>query len=397
MVSSSRSEIRGGERIRVAYVIDMLFQPAGGTEGQLLHLLQRLDRRRFDPYVFCLETTPWIERGDHPAPIEVLDIHVGRSPGLPGALRDFSRRLREGGFDVVQTHFRDANIVGVLAASMADTPVILSTRRGVPYWTSPVGLAFLRWLNRKATWYLANSRATRDRFAAEEGWDPAHCDVVYNGLEPERFVPDSPEVAKELRRELGIDPSVPVVGIVANLRAVKGIEDLVRAARYVVDRHPQARFLVAGEGVERPRLEALIRQLGLGTRFRLLGARSDVPQLLSVFDVGVLASHSESFSNSILEYLAADLPVVVTEVGGAREAVEDGENGFVVPPKDPRRMGERIDELLSHPGGPRAWRKAPGIDPRFGLAHMVSAHEQLYERLVAAAREGGGSRTLARS
>jgi glycosyltransferase involved in cell wall biosynthesis len=145
---------------------------------------------------------------------------------------------------------------------------------------------------------------------------------------------------------------------------------------------PQARFVVVGEGIEREPLLDLTRELDLGDRVLFLGARADVPDLLQTFDVGVLASHFESFSNSILEYLASGLPVVVTDVGGAREVVREGQDGFLVEPRRPEQMAEKIRFLLDQPGGARSWRTNDTIQPGFQLEGMVEGHERLYERLV---------------
>ena len=370
--------------LKIAYVIDALFAPAGGTEGQLLHLLRGLDRRRFEPTVFCLDH---VGDGVDVAETVRLDLPLSVRPGLLPGILGFAGRLRSGNFDIVQTHFRDSNIVGTLAARRAGVPVLISTRRGVPYWSTGPGLAFLRWLDRQATGFIANSQATRERYARAEGIDPARFEVIYNGLEPERFRGLDPLARERLRGELGGTADAPLVGIVANLRRVKGLDDFLHAVSLVSTEFPAARFAIVGQGDDEDRLRRLVDQLDLGSVVRLAGPRPDVPELLQAFDVGVLASHSESFSNSVLEYLAAGLPVVVTDVGGVREAVEEGRHGFIVPPKAPAEMAERLRVLLSHPGGPRAWRPDPGIDEKFHLRAMIEGHERLYERLASGRTE----------
>ena len=365
--------------LRIGFVIDTLSLPAGGTEGQLVHLLEQLDRRRFEPRLYCLRGSDWLRESFQAAPAQVLDLHVTRSPALWVGVRRFARRLREDRIAMLQTHFRDANLVGVLAAKLAG-PRIVSTRRGVPYWHGKLDLAVLRWLNKSVDCFLANSVATRDRFAKQEGFDPARSVVIYNGLEPQRFALSESARAR-LRAELSVGSEQPLVGIVANLRPVKGVDDFVRAAALVHASVPQARFAVVGQGVELAALRALADSLGLGASIAFLGARADVPELLAAFDIGVLASHFESFSNAILEYLAAGLPVVATDVGGASEVVGP-EHGFLVPAKAPGALAERIVDLLRHPGGARAFRSSDGLPRGFSLADMVAAHEALYSRLA---------------
>lgn len=362
------------DKARIAFVIDTVFQPAGGTENQLLKLIGGLDRARFEPTLFCLRPNPWLHEAYCLSPWQSLDTHVSTNPLLLLKIASFARRLRRGRFDLVQTHFRDANLVGVLAAHWAGTKVIVSTRRGVPYWESPRERSVLRLLNRSVDCFLANSEATRDRFAREEGFALEKSAVIYNGLDPAGF---SREERAAVRAELAIETSAPAVGIVANLRPVKGLEDFVRAAAHVVERRPEAQFLIVGTGQEEARLRSLAAELGLGERLRLLGARSDVPRLLATLDVGVLASHFESFPNAVLEYLATGLPVVSTDVGGVREAVEDGVDGFIVPPKDPDALAAKILDALKWPS-----HRAIRLDERFQTESMISAHEALYSRLL---------------
>ncbi len=368
-------------RIKVAFVIDTLFFPAGGTEGQLLHLLRGLDRDRFEPELFCLRGNDWLRREFDLCPVTILDLHLSKNADTLRKIWGFSRQLRHR-CDLVQTHFRDANMVGVLAAALSGRVRVLSTRRGVPYWNGRTGLRLLRILNGRVTHFLANCHTTAQLCARDEGIAPARFDVIYNGLDASRFFPPSPGERGKLREELGLDPAAPVVGIVANLRPVKGIDVFLRAAERVVSVEAGVHFVIVGQGDEEVSLRKLATELGIENQVHFLGARTDVPSLLHLFDIGVLASHSESFSNSILEYLASGLPVVVTDVGGAAEVVRPGENGHLVPAGDHVAMAERLVDLLRVPSGPRAWRKGESLDDRFTVERMVRAHEDLYFRLM---------------
>jgi glycosyltransferase involved in cell wall biosynthesis len=369
----------------IGFLIDRLSLPSGGTEGQLVHLLEGLDRDRFAPYLYCLSGSEWLRERTALAPTRVLELHVSRRLGLLWDIGRFARLLRSDRIALLQTHFRDANLVGVLAARQAGRPLIVSTRRGVPYWHGRGELWLLRRINRFVDCFLANSVATRDRFAAEEGFPLARTEVIYNGLDAARF--RYSEATRATRRaELKVLEGELLVGIVANLRPVKGVDDFVRAAAIVQAQEPRARFVVVGQGAQAQALRTLADSLGLGDRIAFLGARADVPQLLCAFDVGVLASHFESFSNAILEYLACGLPVVATQVGGAAEVVQ-AQHGFLVPPKSPPALAERILQTLRWPGGPRALRRGESLPDGFGLAGMVRAHEALYSRLIQTARE----------
>ena len=159
------------DRIRVAFVIDTIFEPTGGTETQLLALLAGLDRSRFDTHLFCLRSSGWLAEEARGLEWTNLDTHVSPRWSLLVRVHQFASKLRRERFDIVQTHFKDANLVGVLAAWRAGTASIISTRRGVPYWRSRPELFALRQLNRVPTVFIANSEATKERFAKWERID----------------------------------------------------------------------------------------------------------------------------------------------------------------------------------------------------------------------------------
>jgi glycosyltransferase involved in cell wall biosynthesis len=159
----------------------------------------------------------------------------------------------------------------------------------------------------------------------------------------------------------------------------------LRAARRVREVVPHACFIIAGEGPLVDETRAFAAQLGLEQNLFLLGRCENVADLLSISDVCVLSSKAEGFSNAILEYMAASRPAVVTDVGGAREAVIDGESGYLVPSGDDERMAARIITLLLDTEkavsmGRRARRI---IEERFSLQAQLERTEKLYDRLLA--------------
>ncbi len=370
-----------GEKVKIAFVINSIASPSGGTEKQLLFLLQGLDREVFEPHLFCLHSSAWLDEHFTSCPLHILGIDSFKNPLMLHHLASFAAELRREGFAIVQTHFSDANMVGTLAGRLARVPVIISTRRGVPYYGSRTGLSFLRLLNACATCFIANSASTR-RWAAEtEGIAPEKIEVVPNGLDP--AVQPRRTGRRSARRTLNIPKDARVVGIVANLRPVKGLEVFLRAAALVLREVPESYFLIVGEGTEKERLDALARRLGISQRVLFLGTRGDIPSLLATLDVGVLSSHWESFSNAILEYLGAGLPVVCTDVGGCREVVFDGRNGFIVPPGDARAMGEKIVAILRGGFSPSEHQRMRRRMMReYSIEAMVAGHQNLYLRLL---------------
>jgi glycosyltransferase involved in cell wall biosynthesis len=169
-----------------------------------------------------------------------------------------------------------------------------------------------------------------------------------------------------------------LVGNVARLAEQKGQRDLIAAAQLVLERHPDVRFTVAGEGELRGQLEALAAPLG--DRFELLGRRDDVPGVLASLEVFAFPSRFEGLCLAVIEAQAAGVPVVATPVGGIRETVVDGETGWLVPPGDVDALAERISWVLEHGAEARAVaeRARANVLERFSVERMVAETLALY-------------------
>jgi glycosyltransferase involved in cell wall biosynthesis len=229
-----------------------------------------------------------------------------------------------------------------------------------------------RLLKHLTTATIANCKAARGALLEDETADPSSIVVLENGTDLDRF--------------LGL-PAVPpgphCVGVVANLRPVKGLDIFLEACRQLAPRHPDARFTIAGEGECRHFLERAAARAGIADRFSLPGAVADIPRFLARLHVAVLSSHAEGMSNALLEYMAAARPIVATAVGAAPEQIIDGVHGVLVPPGDPTRLATAIDQLLRDPGrsqrlGAAARRRAQQM---FSRAAMVHRFEAFYETL----------------
>jgi glycosyltransferase involved in cell wall biosynthesis len=179
------------------------------------------------------------------------------------------------------------------------------------------------------------------------------------------------------------------VSIVANVNhPVKDHPTFLRAARRVRAQVPDAAFVVAGEGGLLESYRALAAELGIGEDVFFTGRCERVGDLLAVSDVCVLSSRAEGFSNSILEYMAAGRPSVVTDVGGAREAITEGETGYVVAPGDEEALAARVAALLRDPEGARLMgeRARRVVEQKFSCRAQLERVEGLYERLLSRPR-----------
>jgi len=174
------------------------------------------------------------------------------------------------------------------------------------------------------------------------------------------------------------------------LEPQKGVADLLSAIDEVRQSAPEVMLLLAGDGPDRPDLERRVEALDLAAHVRFLGVRSDVPALLARSDVVVLASRWEGLPNVVLEGMAASRPVVVTDVGGCSELVEDGRTGTVVPPGRASQLAAAISALRDDPAGRddlgRAARRE--VEARFSVARMVTAYQDLYLELLEGTTRG---------
>ncbi|MGH7411768.1 MAG: glycosyltransferase family 4 protein [Candidatus Methylomirabilis sp.] len=295
--------------------------------------------------------------------------------------------IRIEGFDIVHTHSSKAGILGRLAAWLAHVPVVVHTVHGWGFhdqmW-APQRWLFVRlerWAALISDKLIVVSNVTKAKGLQEKIGTPEQFVTIYSGIEPKEFTCPAFDPEKK-RRELGIPSGVPVIGTIGRLSPQKAPGDLLAAARKVVDAIPEARFVIVGDGPLRRQVEQSIRAMGFGESIVLTGIREDVTELMTLFDIFVLASRWEGLPRVIPQAMAAGKPVVCTNVDGNSEAVTDGVNGFVVPPRDPEALCNAILTLLRNP----SLIKTMGQEGRKGAAIfcasvMVEAIEVLYHTL----------------
>ena len=301
-------------------------------------------------------------------------------------LRRFASHLRTCGIEVVQTHDFYSNVFGMAGAALARTPVRVASKRETTGMRTPSQKLVQRAAFRLAHAVVVNAEAVRRSLVAE-GVADRKIVTVYNGLDPNRVTPPPDFKRAQVLEALGlpVGEGLRFVTIVANLRHdVKDHPTFLRAARRVREAVPDAAFVLAGEGELTDSMRALAAQLGIADNVHFIGRCQRVAELLAVSSVCVLSSKAEGFSNSILEYMAAARAVVATDVGGAREAIEEGETGFIVPAGDDERLAARVVELLENPERARMMGEAGRrvITQKFSCAAQLERTAQLYERLL---------------
>src|SRR5690606_37882186 len=189
-----------------------------------------------------------------------------------------------------------------------------------------------------------NAEAVRDFVQHDEFCPREKTVVIPSGIDTDRFRPLGGTGYKE---RLGLRPDAPVVGIVTRMRVRKGVEEFLAAMIEVRRRIPGAQAVIVGEVELDDDLRCLVAAGGLDDDLHLLGRRSDMPEVMSAFDLFVLCSHDEGMSNAILEAMAMEKPVVATDVGGTGEVVREGVSGRLVPPKVVEPLARAMTEVLS--------------------------------------------------
>jgi len=378
-------------KLRVAMVVNNF--DVGGLEKVVLSLLEHLDRDAFEPYVVCLEGGGKLWRDVAVPPERALVLQKQARVRLPGlqvddaAIRAIRGFVREHRIDVVHTHnLAPLVYAGLATRLMPDRPQVVYTEHNQIYRASRLGrakfLAYIRLADVVATCSKDLQQFFRERLHMRRD-----VRVLYNGIDGRRYAAvDSARVDEEL----GLRPDDFVVGTGVVLSEQKGITYLVAAAKEVRARAPDVKFVVAGEGPLRPALEGEARAAGLGDAMRFLGYRRDIPELISAFDLYVLPSLWEGLPLALLEALAIGKPIVATRVGGNPEIVEDGANGYIVPPRDPAALARAILAVHGDPDfRERARRRnVEKFSQLFSLEAMIATHSALYREITATRRAG---------
>lgn len=363
--------------LRVMFLLTSM--PVGGAETLLVNLIRRLDRTRFAPQIACLK-----ERGplgeELAAEIPVHEQLLAHKYDLRIPFR-LSRLLRSERIDAVVTvGAGDKMFWGRIAARRAGVPVVLSALHSTGW---PDGIGRLnRCLTRWTDAFIAVA-PSHGRFLVEQERLPqSKVRVIPNGVNVDRFRPD-PAAAGEVRAELGLASETPLCGIVAALRPEKNHAMFLRAAARVRESCPAAHFLIIGDGPERQELEGFCGDLGLNDAVHFLGTRSDIPRLVAALDVFALTSHNEANPVSILEAMAAEVPIVATKVGSVGESVETHVTGFLVSPDDDEDAARQITRLLNRPELAHAMGEAgrAKVVGRWSLERMVMGYQELIREI----------------
>lgn len=373
------------QRIKVLTLIDQLIA-LGGAERIAMDIAVRLNPDRFESVLCASRST----EGDTSVSVEAAErelraagiryLGLGRRGKLdPSRWVPLYRMLRHERFDVIHSHMFGSNVWGVVVGHLARVPVLVAHEHTWSFEGHPVRRLLDRELiGRASDVFVAVSAEDRRKMIEVEGLKRDKVLVVPNGI----AAPPAGETG-DIRSELGIPGSAPVVGAVGVLRPQKALDVLLRATAMLMHEFEALRVVIVGDGPDRHSLAALARQLGIEDRVILTGFRSDVPSILPAVDVAVSSSAFEGSPLATMEFMEAALPIVATRVGGVPDLIDDGVHGLLVEAGDVEGLAGGVRQMLTdrsaaHTMGQRARERRRS---EFSVEVMVNRFESLYERL----------------
>jgi glycosyltransferase involved in cell wall biosynthesis len=303
--------------------------PAGGIERKIAAVLPRLNSDLFEAHVCCIrEPGPLAaELENEGIPVHVIPFKSRWDPGAMLRLRKLVRRLK---IDVIHSHMYRSNLPATVMKMWDSRLVVVGHYHNVGTWESSGQLWMDRWLSAKRDLNVTVSEAVRTNVSDMLRLPAWQTRTLYNGVDVDEFHPISAAQRHQVRERLGLPVSAKIVVMLARLVPQKNHQLVLESAPEILSAVPRAHFLFVGKGPEEPRLHELAARLRIEDRVTFLGGRDDVPQILAACDISILPSLKEGFSNAILESMACGLPVVASDVGGNREVIDHGGNGFIV-------------------------------------------------------------------
>jgi glycosyltransferase involved in cell wall biosynthesis len=374
--------------IKVVHIINWLNY--GGAEVMLSNLLSRTDRSRHEPVLVSLiDVMPLADRVRAlGVPIHTMDMR----PGVPDprAVAALARLLRRERPDVIQGWMYHSNLIASLASTFSTkAPVVWGIhhtshdRRTTKRSTLLTVAACARLSHRFPARIICCSESALT-LHAEHGFAAGKLEVIPNGFDADVFRPD-PEARRDVRRELGLEPETPLVGLAARHDPQKDHRNFLESAAIVAGANDRVHFLLCGNKVdgENQALTLAIEALGLRGRCHLLGPRRDMPRICASLDIGCSSSaFGEALPLTLGEAMASGVPCVTTDVGDSALVV--GPTGRVVPPRDPRALAVAIRSLLDLEPGARAELGLAArrhIRQHYDLTTVTRRYEDVYEAL----------------
>ena len=364
----------------VLHLIDSL--KIGGAEILLRELSVGLVRRGFRVSIGYSTSGPLVQE------LTALGLPLTRLARLmridPILFWGMISLIRRESPQIVHTHLFKSDFHGRLAARIAGAPVVVSTLHSIDRWAQGRSLGRLYgWTARFADRVITVSEDVRRFHATYTGIAEEKLVTIENGVDIQRFA-ELESAGRVVRKELDIDNAALVFGVVGRLTPPKDHSTFLKAAALILQKAPQARFLLVGEGPLRKDLELQAQEIGLGRALIFTGLRKDIPAVLAAVDVLVFSSLWEGLPVALLEGMAAARPVVATAVGGIPEVVLPDKSAILVPPGDADALAQACLRLASDSATRRSMGQAgfERVVARYSIDAMIDRTAALYAQLL---------------
>lgn len=373
------------DKISILFFIDSFYGLAG-AERNLFEVVTRLNREKFVPIVFALQAGPALE-SLHAYDIQTKNLGIRKIYGIKAfkeAIKLVSF-IKNNGVRIVVTYHESSDFWAGLIAKFCRVPVLISSRRDMGFNLKKHHVLFYRFINCIFDKIITVSDAVKDMIFEKENvlWNKLV--TVRNGVDVDKFTDISNQ--DDIKRKIGIPSDSTVVGFLARVRPIKGHAYFLEAASLTLREFPKVYFLIVGWHVNQDyynELLELTKKLNIEKNIIFTGEYPNTAEILSIFDISVLASITEGFPNAVIESMAAGKPVLATRVGGTPEAVIDGQTGILVAPRDSKALANAIMTLLRD----KKQAKQMGQTGReyakslFNVTRMVKDIEWLFEDLL---------------
>lgn len=352
----------------------------GGQEIRILEEAKGIRKRGHRLKIACQPGSKLSIKAEE-AGIEVIRISMGRI-SYPSAILKFRRMIENFSIDIINTHSsRDSWLASIAGRLSKRRPMILRTRHlSTPISRSRLSRFLYERLPHKV---ITTGEAIRRQMIEDNGFDEKRIISIPTGVDLNLFDPE--RVNGTLRSDWGVPAYVPVIGMVAVIRSWKGHEYFVDAAGIVLKEFPEARFFIVGDGPRKEIVSNYIKARGLQDSIIMTGQRDDIPHVMASFDIVVLPSYAnEGLPQSLIQAMAMGKPVIASNVGSIPEVVIDGKTGYLVPPRSPSAIAEKIISLLKD-NGLRLEMGDEGrslVSSRLSLEDMLNRIEALYTDLI---------------
>jgi len=326
--------------------MDHFYSPSGGTEGQIYNIIKRLDRNIYEPYLCIYDNvSDYFKKNTFPCPVYQLNVKSFYNIKTYYKFYQVRKIIKKNKINIVQTIFNDAAL-SIPFITLGMKVKIISTRRDMGFWYTPMRLMILRLNSYLIDNYLVNSNAVKMNVILKESVPEEKICVIHNGHNLSKF---NISPTKTFYKNFSIPECSKIIGIVSNMRTVKRVDDLIYAFHYILERNYDCYLVIIGHNGELlEKYTNIIKKYNIENKVRFLGMIENPIPIIKNFTVAVNCSESEGLSNVIIEYMGCGVPVVATDTSGNKEIIRSNENGLLIPVGNIEALANAIITLLTN-------------------------------------------------